>query len=142
MKATPTHFIVVDDDPINNMLCKFSIKKYCSGAVIQTFESPEEALGMIGSTYSGTSAGLPVVLFLDINMPSMSGWDFLKHFGEFSPSVHSQFQIYILSSSVDRRDKERAENCEYVSGFLSKPLVAETLRRIFLDEEADRDSNL
>ena len=55
-------------------------------------------------------------------MPSITGWEFLDQYEKFSEDVKKQISIYILSSSVDPRDKDKAEANKYIKGFISKPL--------------------
>ena len=64
----------------------------------------------------------PHFIFLDINMPSMTGWEFLEHFDKLDDTIKSKFRIFILSSSVDQRDKEKAEGIQYISDYLKKHL--------------------
>ena len=73
------------------------------------------------------NAILPHVLFLDLNMPEMTGWDFLD---KFNPN-HEEAQIYILSSSVDERDISKASQYSIVKDYLSKPLIKKYIKNIF-----------
>jgi two-component system chemotaxis response regulator CheY len=120
----PERFIVVDDNRTNNLICEFAIRKYKKDAVIALFTEPEVALQNIKLDYDIPEISKPTVLFLDINMPSMTGWEFLEEFRSFGEEVQRQFAIYILTSSVDERDKEKAEADPLVVGFFSKPLTA------------------
>lgn len=124
-------FIVIDDDPVNNLICSKNIKRLYTTADIQTFTKPQSGLDYIGSTYSG--AGLHnTVLFLDINMPVLSGWDVLDRFTDFTDDVKKQFTIYILSSSIATEDKTRANECHLVTGFIEKPLTPAKLEQCLL----------
>lgn len=127
----PQLFMVVDDDRTNNMICEFALRRFSSIPAIKTFIDPEVALQCIKDSYSVQEINISTVLFLDINMPVMTGWDFLDVFKDFSQEIKQQFIIYILSSSIDERDKEKAETDPLVKGFLSKPLSAEIIRAIF-----------
>jgi CheY-like chemotaxis protein len=69
----------------------------------------------------------PTVLLLDINMPLMSGWEFLERFDNMKDEVKNLFRIYILSSSVDPRDKQRSYANKNVKAFLVKPLVKDNV---------------
>ena len=122
-------YMVVDDDPTNNMICEFTIKRFDKEAEIKTFSIPEEALASIKMEYSTTSEALPTVLFLDVNMPTMSGWEFLDVFMQFDEWVKGQFTIYILSSSIEDFTK-KAEIYPFIQGFLSKPLKLTHLEEI------------
>jgi CheY-like chemotaxis protein len=126
------HFMVVDDNHTNNLICEFTIRKYSKYAEISLFTEPEVALEKIGKEYGKKNENKLTVLFLDINMPSLTGWDFLDVFGNFNEDIQRQFLIYILSSSVDHRDKEKAETHPFVSGFLSKPLTIQNIEQIFI----------
>ena len=72
--------------------------------------------------------GLPEVIFLDLNMPIMDGWEFLDEFGKLSEE--KDIRIYILSSSVDSRDMERAKKYGMVNGFIAKPLTDAKIKEL------------
>ncbi len=127
----PERFMVVDDDSLNNMLCELGLRRFSPTVDIKTFIKPELALQFINESYSASESNISTVLFLDINMPVLTGWDFLDIFKEFSPEIKQQFIIYILSSSIDERDREKAETNPLVKGFLSKPLTTEIINSIF-----------
>jgi two-component SAPR family response regulator len=122
-------FIVVDDDFINNMLCRFIIEKAFPGADIQTYTEPETALVYIQATCSGIHSG-DTVLFLDINMPTLTGWEFLDAFEKFDEDIKEKLKIYMLSSSVDPQDKARAVGNKNVLDYMEKPLSREALERV------------
>ena len=133
-----THrFIVVDDDSFNNLVCKYSILKFDTNAEIQLFTDPEKALAAIREQFSNTTENLDTVLFLDINMPVMSGWEFLDEFETFDKKIHQQITIYILSSSIDPGDKIYADNNSFVKGYYPKPLSIETMNQIFSQTKQD-----
>lgn len=121
-------YIIVDDDSFNNLLCKIVIEKTLGLVNIETFTLPAQALDFILNKYENIL--LPTVLFLDINMPTMTGWEFLEKFEKLSDTIKQQITLYILSSSVDERDKAKADNNKYIKGFLSKPLQEDTILSI------------
>lgn len=122
-------YMVVDDDPTNNMICEFTIKRFDKEADIKVYTSPEEALASIIGEYGKTKQDVPTVLFLDVNMPTMTGWDFLDVFLQFDERVKEQFCIYILSSSIEDFSEE-AKIYTCIQEFLSKPLKISILERI------------
>jgi CheY-like chemotaxis protein len=126
-------FIVIDDDPLNNLICTKNIQKIYSTANIQTFTQPQLGLEYIVSNYRGGTSN-NTVLFLDINMPVLSGWDVLGRFTDFPEEVKKQFTIYILSSSIATEDKARANECYLVTGFIEKPLTIAKLEQYLLSE--------
>src|SRR5579872_656467 len=92
-------FIVIDDDPTNNLVCKMYIKIIYPNADIRTYTNAQEGLEYISSKYPLPNTQ-ETILFLDINMPILSGWEVLDSFNNFSNTIKKQFRIYILSSSV------------------------------------------
>lgn len=127
----PSRFIIVDDDSINNMICKLTINRLSPSAEIITFLNPEVALQYIKDYYNDEKSRLPTVLFLDINMPTISGWEFLQIFNDFSENIKNQFELYMLTASIDISDKEKASSNLYVKDFLSKPLSMNLIQSIF-----------
>jgi CheY-like chemotaxis protein len=119
-------FIVVDDDPINNILSRIIIEMVVLEADIQTYIDPETALVYIRETYARRDAP-DVVLFLDINMPTLTGWEFLDAFEQMDKKIKAKLKIYMLSSSVDPRDKERAADNKNVMDYMEKPLTRENV---------------
>jgi CheY-like chemotaxis protein len=91
-----------------------------------TFEKPQEALSYIKANYP-MPGGEKTILLLDINMPVLSGWDFIQEILAFSPPIIDHFSIYIQSSSVDFRDLEKANENPHIVDFISKPLKKEFL---------------
>jgi CheY-like chemotaxis protein len=124
------HFIVIDDDPLNNKICRVCIEKVDKEADVLTFTDPQEGFDYIASEYSRTDKSHTVTLFLDINMPTMNGWEFLELFDKLDPVVHSRVKVYILSSSVDKRDMEKAKENKHVVYYFIKPLTKETISLI------------
>ncbi|MCE6989594.1 response regulator [Dyadobacter sp. CY323] len=127
----PSQFIVVDDDRGNNLICKYAIASIAPHARIQLFTEPEKALEWIKKDFSNRTEDLSTALFLDINMPVMNGWEFLDKFSSFPSGLQAQYDIFILSSSIDPEDKEKAEKHPLVQGYYSKPLRKETINQIF-----------
>lgn len=126
----PTHFIVIDDDQINNMLCKYSIKQVNGELVTDTFLEPEKGFEYIVEKYSSTEGMIPTVLLLDINMPTWSGWEFLDYFEKLEDKIKNQIKIYMLSSSVDPKDMEKAKANSNVIDYIVKPLNREIVMKI------------
>jgi CheY-like chemotaxis protein len=125
-----TRFIVIDDDALNNKICRACIEKIFKDAPVATFTDPKLGFEHIETEYANDHHDDTGILFLDINMPSMSGWEFLELFDKLDERIKKRVKIYILSSSVDKRDMERAQANKHVVYYLIKPLTKETIALI------------
>jgi response regulator RpfG family c-di-GMP phosphodiesterase len=121
-------YIIVDDDPTNNMICKMTLKNTLGEVDMKIFTAPEEGLSFIKNNFNRDSEH--TILFLDLNMPTLTGWQFLEQYEEFSAEVKMQINIYLLSSSIDKRDWDESKKNKYVKGFLVKPMYRETILSI------------
>ncbi|UPT68877.1 MAG: response regulator [Sphingobacteriales bacterium JAD_PAG50586_3] len=127
--TVPQRFLLIDDDPSNNLLTKISIKKIIGAVDVVDFTLPERGVEYVVNEYSNSPVN--TVLFLDINMPVLTGWEVLDKLTEVAHLVVPHISIYILSSSVDPADKQKAVSNPLVTGYLEKPLTRDTLRSLF-----------
>jgi len=125
----PFQFILIDDDPMNNLISKLTIEMTLGECDIKAFVNPELGFEYVQSEFSKL-ADTSALLLLDINMPIMSGWEFLELFDNLSYSIKERVRICILSSSIDDRDKERSYANKNVVDFLVKPLTDKDVIRI------------
>jgi CheY-like chemotaxis protein len=73
---------------------------------------------------------LPEVIFLDLNMPIMNGWEFLEEYKNCQHDESKKTIIYIISSSVDPRDLERVKHYNQVDTYILKPITPDDLAKI------------
>jgi len=114
---------LIDDD---------SLFRQCSNILLQR-ENFAEKTELLESAYvaieklNDDKVTHPDVIFVDLNMPIMNGWEFINEV------IHNQIinfdktRIFILSSSVDPNDLKKAESYKEISGFLHKPLASESV---------------
>lgn len=121
-------FIIIDDDPINNKLCQLNIKKTVPEAYIRTFTNPEEGLKYLQELFNVDEKN-DTILYLDINMPEMNGWEFMEKFEKFNPEIRELVKVYILSSSVNPRDREKAMSNDNIEDYVVKPLTSDAIRK-------------
>lgn len=127
--ATYKSVMLVDDNEIDNIINEKVIEANNFAEQILVFQTGQEALEFL-SKNQNDEAVLPEIVFLDINMPIMDGFQFLKDFELFSETVRSKCKIIMLSSSISPRDIDRAASSRYVKKYLNKPLNARYLEAI------------
>jgi CheY-like chemotaxis protein len=123
METDSLNFVIVDDDSINNMVCRAAIKSATGGKVAVCFNNPREGLKYFEHEYLTAHDSHPTVLFLDINMPEMSGWEWLEKYDSFPKNIKEKVIIYILSSSVNPTDIDQAQSSSLVKDYIVKPLT-------------------
>ena len=117
----PLRFIIIDNDPVNNLLCGLAIKDAVFDADILDFTNPIKAFEYISA--ENGSNNHKNILLLDINLPIWSGWDFADQFEKLDENIKNRFKIYMLSSSIDNNDKLRAAENKNVVDYIEKPLT-------------------
>lgn len=120
IKPAINHIMLVDDDPMVNRLHKMLLSKYADKKIV-TFTDPLEALAYLEENQ-------PDLLFLDLNMPLISGFEFLEKLQQRSVNV----DVIIVSSSIDASEKIRASTYDFVKDFLSKPLTYEKIEKVLV----------
>jgi CheY-like chemotaxis protein len=123
----------IDDDPITQMLIKKVIQKVAFSKEIITAQNGEEALGILNQLKSGNNKATntsPQIIFLDLNMPVMGGWEFLDFFNTLNYSEFNTIKVVILTSTIDPEDIEKSKTYPNVITFQSKPITVEMLDHI------------
>lgn len=132
------NFVVIDDDLVNNIICSTVISKVSPESEVTTFDNPELGLNFIIDKYSNNKKCGPTILFLDINMPTLTGWEVLDRFDKLDAHIKEQVKIYMLSSSVDPQDVERAKENINVTDFIVKPLTMNRVLSVFISHISAR----
>ncbi len=115
------YIVVVDDDPINNIITEKRFASVIEDLEMKVFEWASEALDYLKDTLE-----MPDLVLLDLNMPGITGWDFLDRCQELDIEV----DVVILTSSIDNQDIEKADTYANVKAFISKPLNQMKVERI------------
>lgn len=125
--------LLVDDEKINNYLNAQIIKKISEKIVVRCVMNGQEALEYI--THSGNyseyqSHPLPKIIFLDINMPKMNGWEFLNEYSKLPEQIKDDIVITMLTASINPDDKKKACSYQEVSDYINKPVSMNTFSTI------------
>ena len=123
---------IIDDDNVYINLVKkvIDIKKLSDNLLI--FKNGKEAIDYFAAIIENLNEeAFPEIILLDLNMPVMDGWNFLKEFTALKPPKSLSTTLYIVSSSIDAYEIERAKSFELVTDYLIKPLNLEEFEGIF-----------
>ncbi len=124
------HYILIDDDAINNTICRLCIKKTLGEVPVTAFTNPRLGFEFVASGTAVSEKTTSIVLFLDINMPEINGWDFLEMYEKLDNGIKKDIRIFLLSSSINQMDIDKAKADKNVVDFISKPLSREVLQLI------------
>ncbi|WP_179351544.1 response regulator [Winogradskyella vidalii] len=118
---------IIDDNPIFIFGAKrmMELSNFCNSFMV--FKNGQEAINNLKVLMS-SGESIPEIILLDINMPIMDGWQFLDEFTTIES--HKLITIYIVSSSIDPVDMNRAKHYENVSNYIIKPISLETLNTL------------
>jgi CheY-like chemotaxis protein len=123
--------LLIDDDEATNYFNQLIIEKsgFVKDVIIK--QNGKEALQYLEYIFSeneGVSG--PDLIFLDINMPAMDGWEFLEEYKKLHVDQKGKVIIVMLTTSLFLEDKERALDLPEVSGFEHKPLTKSKFEKI------------
>ena len=120
--------LLVDDDETNNFLVKHMLSKIDSCDKIFTALNGEDALQQIVQ-YHKENIQIDLI-FLDINMPVMDGFEFLDEYQKLPSELHSKTTIMMISSSVHPDDLNKVKTYECVDEFIEKPLSVQIIKDV------------
>ncbi len=120
----------MEDDPITIMVCDRIMKMHGFAEAVKSCENGKIAIDYLKSINPADEE--PEIIFLDINMPVMNGWDFLEEYDTIKNNYLKSPRIFILSSTVDPEDYKKAKSFSTVEDFISKPLTKDFLDKIEL----------
>lgn len=121
-------FLLIEDDDIFNLIHNQLILKTYPTAQITIFKYAQQALDHLILH----AEELPDVIFLDLNMPEMNGFEFIEALNEHFDREKFKTEIYLVSSTLDDRDKQRAKSYSWVCDLIDKPLTTSFIESLFI----------
>jgi CheY-like chemotaxis protein len=114
--------LLIDDNYIDNFVTRRILEGGDFAENVIVSQSAAEAIEFLRS---GTVR--PDVIFLDIRMPGMGGFEFLQEYDKLSIDNKQAIKIFMLSSSLDPTDLKKSSNNKYITQFIHKPITQKTL---------------
>lgn len=124
--------LIVDDEDIIIKLVRYLIVKSNLHVDPKAFLSAQDALDYLSTLGKNTT---PQIVLLDINMPDLDGWDFLDLLIKSNYSEH--VYVVIITSSINKSDRLRAEKYDIVAGYIEKPVSMNNMEEIKTLEKLD-----
>ena len=123
--------IIDDDDVYINLISKIIDLKNLSENLL-IFKNGEEALNYFKAIIENLSDNtFPEIILLDLNMPVMDGWNFLKEFTKIQNPNTFGTPLYIVSSSINQEEIQKAKSFELVTDYLIKPINIGKFEELF-----------
>ncbi len=123
MRNPAQHTIcLIDDDKIYQFTARKMLEATGMAGQIYSFYDGSEAINYFSGENTKDAANLPDVIFLDINMPIMNGWEFLEEYEKLCGNFPKNILLYVVSSSVDDADIRRSRQFASVTDYIVKPI--------------------
>jgi CheY-like chemotaxis protein len=129
--------LLIDDDEPTNFLHKYLIEKSGYAEKCVTLQNGEEALAYLKSKDDGEYPH-PNLIFLDINMPGMNGWEFLEAYKDLDKVQQGDIVVVMLTTSLDPDDQIKADAIADIRDFRNKPLTIDAVEQIIRTHFADK----
>lgn len=125
---------LIDDDKIYQFTSKKILSAIGAASCLHSFENGKLAIDFIEANLNNPAV-LPDVIFLDINMPIVDGWQFLEFFQELQPKIPKKVTLYMVTSSVDSEDIAAAKTYPAITEYIMKPVGKDQFLKFIQDNQ-------
>ena len=121
MTALKRNFLVIDDNKLDCFIAEKIIHNTGLSSKISLFQNALEALQLVKQPAAGTG-GPKTIIIVDIQMPLMNGFEFIEAFEALPAETRARYLIFMLSSTINQNDVNRAKSYTSVISLIAKPL--------------------
>ena len=129
MKTKLNKVLLIDDDAPTNFLHQEIFEEVDCAEEIVIMQRAQEALDYLITPVEGKYPN-PELIFLDINMPGMNGWEFLDVYQKLAKKFQGEIIVMMLTTSLNPDDYRRANTMEAITGLINKPLTKDRLLEV------------
>lgn len=129
--------LLVDDNEADHFISRRIMQKVDLAENYVEVYNGEEALEYVRSGGPGGASGQAELIFLDINMPRMNGWEFVDEFRRLPSELQTARIVMMLTTSNNDRDRTKAREAGVIKSFINKPLTVESLEACLAADEFD-----
>jgi len=122
--------MIIDDDELNNYITTKIVGYAQLADKVDSYQSPHEALQFLMENSSRRDGVAPEIIFLDISMHGMDGWEFLEEYKNLPTDYQNKIKIFILSTSIFEQDRMKAGEYDCINGYIQKPLTEPKINEI------------
>lgn len=122
--------LLVDDNPADNFIHKSVIERLQAAVKVTVTEDGAQALDYLRQIAQSPQRQMPELIFLDINMPRMNGWEFLDQLEKMPDLMENTIVVMMLTTSLHPDDQAAADQRDELAGFLNKPLTRGSLQHL------------
>ena len=131
--------LLIDDDEVTNYINTLILNKADCFEEIHAYRDGRAALNFLSELIE-KKRPLPEILLLDVNMPKMSGWEFMEEYGQLDRKHLERTMVIMLSMSLNPDDQLKLVEYDLVKGFKSKPLSVEIIQELVEEYQLNENS--
>lgn len=124
--------MIIDDDELSNYITGKIVEHAGLAEKADSFYSAKSALKYLKANSSMRNGDYPDLIFLDINLYDMKGWDFLSEYTKLNENYRKKITLFLLTNSIAEKDREQARKFPCIKGYLQKPLTMAMIHDIEL----------
>ncbi len=123
------HIVLIEDNETTSFLNNRLLSRLGVARQVSSFSKADEALEFLWGGQAGDEQAVPDLVFVDLKMPGMSGFDFLERYSQLSPKAQARTVVAVLTTSMHGADTARVAQYPNVE-YLTKPLTEEKMQRL------------